>query len=1035
MTPAIRAALLTAVALWVAPPVTLGDDALSELQRFRSYPYLDKAYHAVEDEDWREVQRLMEYLIQRVPENAEARRLLAQALQAQGQLGAAIDVLSGLADEGAEAQVQELRLAQIRAGEASADTLSRWLGQTRGQTRERLWKTEAQRLNDRHGPRAALDWLLGLSSRDDDAALHRYRAVIAEQAEDWTTILVELSPTLLPDPLAHDDWRRLTTALIQTNDIHGFSRLLEQLPDPQRRYALKAGAESAIELGFPGVAKRWLTRLETLGPLDEDTRQQLLQTSLATGDVASVRRLADQGALDCLSLSAWLSEHHDPDALTVLGGCDPAQDPQTWLILAARLEATELLAETTLPEPWHDRQQQVLLDAFTADGRLADALAVLAQLPQDAATLSTRAELERRLGKPLAAADSWTRHYRLTGQAPSLEQASYLLVDAGRPGEARRLLEDELARAPQAPMPQTLSRLAMLYAEQPQTLSASILDTLIGRLTPVDRDRLLETLATTGRCDLIPAIAQRQDVAPPWRALGLCSPQRPGQAVVAFRQALAESLARGDGDRLRQDRKALAYALFDAGDAQGAWQEWLALSRDLPADASLGDDEIQAAARSALAAGDADNAWRLWAPATPASTPDSLLLGARIAQARGDDRKAMALAERATVRADNAATLASASAIAERAGEARRSLAWLNRAHRLSGEAPGLTRQLGLRLASGEGNDQRRAIGLLERSRAAFPEDVIGAATLGSLYYDIGDNARSLSRSRRAIDLQPIDLAVGDADSTEMAQRRYRLRRQHQTLTQRDRVTLASAWGPTSPVPGVTSDDVDSAINRDGINTQVLEWDHALGQDPIHQGRQLAAYTRLILGDSERYDYGAGRSVGLGLRAKPFGDINLNLYAEAFAENQKNDDRHTRYDLLLRASGSFLDQGEFRNDWRPTETDWSERSLYLSGAWWTHSGDVQLMGRLQRGHTFKLPTDTAQTLMPYTALQASSHDTSTWDEDTRVAAGLRWQLWFDQDRYNAYRRKASVGVEYQQSLGGNLYDDRDGWQVNLEVTL
>ena len=48
--------------------------------------------------------------------------------------------------------------------------------------------------------------------------------------------------------------------------------------------------------------------------------------------------------------------------------------------------------------------------------------------------------------------------------------------------------------------------------------------------------------------------------------------------------------------------------------------------------------------------------------------------------------------------------------------------------------------------------------------------------------------------------------------------------------------------------------------------------------------------------------------------------------------------------------------------------------------------------------------------------------------------GVRWQWWFDDDRYNAYRGSLKVRAEYQQSLGGNLYERANGVLVGAEMT-
>ncbi|HYQ49107.1 MAG TPA: hypothetical protein VES70_01620 [Pseudomonas sp.] len=46
---------------------------------------------------------------------------------------------------------------------------------------------------------------------------------------------------------------------------------------------------------------------------------------------------------------------------------------------------------------------------------------------------------------------------------------------------------------------------------------------------------------------------------------------------------------------------------------------------------------------------------------------------------------------------------------------------------------------------------------------------------------------------------------------------------------------------------------------------------------------------------------------------------------------------------------------------------------------------------------------------------------------------MRWQWWFDDDRYNAYRGSLKVRAEYQQSLGGNLYERANGVLVGAEM--
>jgi len=296
-----------------------------------------------------------------------------------------------------------------------------------------------------------------------------------------------------------------------------------------------------------------------------------------------------------------------------------------------------------------------------------------------------------------------------------------------------------------------------------------------------------------------------------------------------------------------------------------------------------------------------------------------------------------------------------------------------------------------------------------------------------------------------------------------MEARRYRQRRAHESLSRRDTRTVASTWSPG----GVSTNDFLRSDNTDGTrrrstsqNVQLAMWDHALGEEPSRAGSTLSVYGRVLLGGTGRSSYAESIGTGVGLRYKPWGTANINFYGEIYKQSQFDDqdnhslslgqmlvpekladqvddhhqDGHTNTDYLLRATASFLDQGRFRNDWRVDENDWEERFLYLDAAWWTKAGDHQWLSRFQQGHTWKLPFNGAQTLMPYGFLEFASQDPSNdWRQDLRTGLGLRWQWWFDDDIYNAYRAHLTVRTEYQQSLGGNLYEGGNGVLLGVEL--
>ena len=609
---------------------------LSEFEEFRSYPYLDKAYRAAEDRDWAEVQRLMEHLIGQVPENVEAYRLLAQALEKQGNLEGAVAALGALDANVAAVQINTLRQAWIADGRASEDKLALWLSETSGSARADLWSAQAEYLRMTRGAQAALNWLATVPARQDALALDRYRAALAEQVQEWNGVIDALVPHAMEDALNDDDWRRLAIAMIQTDNANGINALVERLPEGDiRNFVLRAGADRAIALGYSGIAQRWLATLQQTVPLDDNEARKLLQTSIAVGDTGKVRQLASRENMDCLTLTGWLADQGDPETLSTFAECDAQEDPERWLILADRLDAIELLETTALPDAWHQRRDQILLNRYRANAMNDKALRLLSRRPPTPANLRDRAELTQRLGRP-EAAELWKQHYHQTGDSGSLEQASYLYLTSQRPLAARRLLEQALERAPERLSATSLARLAQLYADTDDNAGVpdSTLKALVRqpRLADTERNNLLEQLARHDRCPVVRSLVDAD--SPPWAALGICSQDRPAQAARYFQRALTQLTQRQSEDgaataAMTQPeilaRKRLAFALFAAGDPGAAWHQWQAFERDGASDGELDQSDRLAGARSALASGDAEGAWRWW-PEDSAS-PEATLLG------------------------------------------------------------------------------------------------------------------------------------------------------------------------------------------------------------------------------------------------------------------------------------------------------------------------------------------------------------------------------------------------------------------------
>ncbi|MDI2142547.1 MULTISPECIES: hypothetical protein [unclassified Pseudomonas] len=1032
--------LSTAYPLQAAP--------LSDFEQFRSYPYMDRSYREAKKGNWKEVERLMRHLLEKVPKNDEARALLVESLAKQRRYK---DAMQALPDN-SEALL-DLRLTWIEQDPPTSSQVESWMATSSLNDRVRLWQAYSLSLAKFGGAAKAHDWLAQLSPKGDDNILRLARANWSEQLRDWSGTIDQLAPLAARKQLDAEGWQRLANAYVQRLDEKPLQQLLQQAPSPEAARKIRlAMVDRAIAMGHEQQAQRWIQSLPDSDLADPAQRQRLWELARKTEDVPTVQRLSNDLQRPCLETAEWLSRHDPEAALKQFRGCTPDDAPQTWLILAQRLQATDLLQTTRLPQPWDSRRQEQILNVWQDQGRSDKVDAWLAGQTQTPEIVKRRAELSQRMGRMTEAQTLWELHYRQTGNLNSLNQATYLAVNNGDHAQAQQLLETAFDRH-QGRLPATaLQRLAGLYAAS-KTTTPEQQRRMASLLTHVDgatRGQLLAQLAENGQCDAVQqAIGNHPQAAGDYRALGRCAmPDRPGEAVVYYQQA--EKL----GDH--SSRLPLAYALEAAGDSAGALTIW----RSLPA-AELSDNARLTASQSALNAGDSQTAERYWQQSTTRGA-NEWALGAAIADARGDHVQALERQRKALQQAPDAGHFYAASVTAQKAGDLPQSTAWLAEAVRRDPKNPRYRADYGMRLAGAETREERAtAIPYLQQAARDFPEDYRLGETLAWRYDEVEDSASARKELRRVIDLEHNPVAADDEDGS-MEARRYRQRRAHETLSRRDSRTIASTWSPA----GVSTNDFvrpdeSKGSNRraDSQNVQLAMWDHALGDEPSRAGSTLSVYGRVLLGGQGRSRYAESLAAGVGLRYKPWGTQNINFYGEIYKQSQFNDDDnhslslgqmlvpeklldqindhrqdgHTTTDYLLRATASFLDQGKYRNDWRVDENDWDERFLYLDAAWWTKAGDHQWLSRFQQGHAWKLPNSGAQTIMPYGFLEFASQDPSNdWRQDLRTGVGLRWQWWYDEDRYNAYRSKLTVRTEYQQSLGGNLYEGGNGVLLGVE---
>ncbi|KAF1029731.1 MAG: Bacteriophage adsorption protein A [Pseudomonas sp.] len=1047
MTPAPRLAMAGLLMGLCSAPLLA--EPLSDFEQFRSYPYMDRSYREAKKGNWREVERLTRHLLDSVPNNQEARDLLVQALAKQRRYK---DAAQALASQPADSEaLLNLRLVWIEQDPPASSQVENWIAHSSLTQRIRLWQAYSLSLARFGGATRAHDWLAQLPPQGDDNVLRLARSNWAEQLHDWDDTIRQLAPLAERKQLNREGWQRLANAYVQRLDDKALTALLKQAPTAEdARHARLAMADRAVAMGHTVQAQHWLQSLPPEDQANPAQRQRLWELARQTDDAPAVQRLSEQLQRPCLETAEWLSRRAPDAALAQLKRCQPGDNPQAWLVLAQRLQAVDLLQSQRLPEPWDTARRDSLLEAWQATGKRGQAMDWLAHQPQTARVLKKRAEMLQASGRTAEAAQLWERSYRQSGNLTALDQATYLLVTHGHNAQAQTLLEHAYDRQPRLPLP-LLQRLARLYSTgTPDAAQQRRMAGLLKQVDPATRGQLLAQLAESGQCATVHAsLNATPREAGEFRALGRCAmPDQPGSAVAYYQAA-----ARLDGQRYSLP---LAYALEAAGDSAGALRIWRHV-----ADNQLSDNALLTASRSALTVDDAPLAEHYWQLSHTRGS-NEWALGAAIAERRGQLAEALQRQRQALQQTPDASHFYAASVTAQKAGDGPQSTAWLAEAVRRDRQNPRYRADYGMRLAGAQTPEERRlSIPLLQQATRDFPEDYRLGETLAWRYDEIADSAAARAELRRVIDLEQHPIAADDEDGSMQA-RRYRQRRAHETLSKRDSRTLASTWSPA----GVATNDNFRPDNREGSrrsasqNVQIALWDHALGEEPSRAGSTLSVYGRVLFGGEGRSTYGQSLATGVGLRYKPWGNANINFYGEIYKQSQFNsDDNHglslgellnpgkvwdqlndhrkdgrTSTDYLLRSTASFFDQGKWRNDWRVDESEWNERFLYLDAAWWTKAGDHQWLSRYQQGHAWKLPYSSPQTIMPYGFVEFSAQDPrNDWRQDLRAGVGLRWQYWFDDDKYNAYRGRLTVRTEYQQSLGGNLYEGGNGVLLGVEL--
>lgn len=591
---------------------------------------------------------------------------------------------------------------------------------------------------------------------------------------------------------------------------------------------------------------------------------------------------------------------------------------------------------------------------------------------------------------------------------------SYREIELGHPDHALRIL---MSRYPfeqndEAIRLRLMDRLAYILQQQPRLATAALRAQLSRPLASLAlRSRQAQMLAGLKDCNGVRRVLgdfSARYSAADWMILGDCyNGTYSGLAQHAYAQAFERQPSMQSG-------RALAYSAFRNMDYQVAIKAW----RYVLAQTGVKPDDLRAAVVTALAAGSRGGAKggtksggideaREWMERYDAlggmQHAEYWQLRARIAEPT-DLPQAILYQQRSLALEPTAAGYLQLANWQRAAGDVSGSTASLLIGTKLDPKNASLQAELGF--AYYRAGEYRDAKGHMEAALAQRPNDTRLIEQLAYTDQRLGENTSAMKYIERAVDYQ--DSLPAEDVTPAVAEKMFSLRRMHEDLSRRWTFSADMMMG-SGPAASVSAPQPGQNYR----SYSQVEVDYRLGNPAIDNGRTVSVYGR-VFGSS-----GARDSVwpiyapmlGVGLRWKPFTEQIIYLAVEKQVPLDHGSSAPAN--TMIRLSGSFLNDGKRTDDWHPVGPGWWSQNLYLDSAYYLSNQAYSLTADYRLGYHKKIAE--GQTIEPYVRGLANKISGET-TPDLRVGAGVQWNLWGHQSRYNAYASKTYVALEVQYAL-------------------
>lgn len=941
-------------------------DGLSELQQFRTYPYIDKAFQLQQMQQFSSAALELEKALKVVPEHAPFLLILFDYQLAIPDTTAALRTYQLI--PAAQREDKLLRVAQAQLDTLQPFDLSQYSNLLTTLTftqQQEVLTLIAQHLIAQQQLQRAFDWLMAQPKLSD--SLYLQRAELANQLALPQQVIADteaVSATILSE----QDWLRYTQALLSQNQAKTAAQLANQHINAswaQQFYRQWLQMQLSAQDWFGAEQSFvWLNKYAAL--TDEEQLQRYQAAVNGQNTVLAVSIIINL-KVSCLEkVAMYLQNTAEQQAKAQFRNC-PVQQSAAWLVYAERWwSADELEAVAFNSATFALKKTEIVAQKRIANSDYSTLLQRKFAQPlrqQDYSQLV--ASINQLTDQPLQL-HYLSALYRIKPTDYLLDKLSYLHIQQQEPEQALLVLEQALPFSAAALAEQTLpKRLINLLQQQPLEQKTAILSKLDSWQLLVEPRAELWRLA--GNC----AKAQQLLIPTPtsadgWKTLALCANnEQPAAAIQYWQQAY-------------QLQPEAVYLKQIAYQYQAMHQTGAALK------------QFQAVPDALLSASDK------LAIAELALQDDNLMLAEHYLQ--------QAVPQLPTELARQHAIYA---ALYTKLQQTEVAISRWREAAKL--EPKLVDYQLGYAYALAD-TEPEQALSIMQQVLA---DDYQISATQAAQMAYLNQRLKNIEPTQvwidKALQLYPEQSQLSNAE----LETQFSLVRLQQQLN--SHWQISSSASVTSGA--VTGDNLVADTSQLAKHGMVVKAEYFI--NPMQRDLSLYALAAGNGNNSPWQNWGQQ----FGISYKPWLQHNVWLSAGVQQYPLAEGD----WQGLLRISADLFNATPWQAEWRPVQLDWWERKLYVDAVWWPKSDNRLAQVRFDQGPVWKFDTALAQTIKWYGLAQFDYRrqtvylqQTATSGEQLTAGMGLQWRFWLGTAPVLLQRQRFEVNLEWQYQLGGDL---------------